>query len=259
MEKKKVIHSICMTIIAVLLSACGGNNSGGGSSKDVPLYATGEGVYLINRETKTSHAWCGKADINDGFRKFGRYTDSGLLAGTLIEMEQEQFLMLKSRADISHKYLFEEQDEYSVQLLWHEANPENIHNINMSTESGMLGKGFKPIESAYCDTYYFFKDQEFAEAKSWIESLNKQPNQESQYKAKDEGGAKTYKAVIGKTVTYFGLDELKRDRFLSLYLDCGAVVQLHDKDLKGDKLIGKTIDCVTDADNKVIKYELIQK
>jgi len=243
-------------IISIFLSACGGNSSSGGKSTDIPLYAIDKGAYLANRETKTSHAWWGKADINNGYKKFGRYTDSGLLAGTLIEMNEETFLMLKSRADISHKYLFEEQDSYSIQLLWHDSNPENIHNANMNTEFGLLGKSFTPIEYAYCDTYYFYKDDELAEAKTWIENLQKQPNQESKYKAKDEGGVKTYKAAIGKAVLYFGLDELKRDRFLSLYLDCGAVVQLHDKNLKGENLTGKIIDCVTDENNKVIVYEI---
>lgn len=254
MKTKKITHAIYLAIIILILSACGVNNSS--NSKGIPGYATGETAYLANRETKTSHAWCGKADINGGYKKFGRYTDSGLLAGTLIEMDDYTFLILKSRADISHKYLFEEQDEYSMELLWHDPNPENIHNTNMSTESSMLGKSFQPIECGYCDTYYFFKDSELAEAKSWIENLNKKPNQESHYNAKDEGGVKTYKATIGKVVTYFGLDELKRDRFLSIYLDCRAVVQLHDKDLKGDKLIGKTLDCVTDSNNKVVVYKL---
>jgi hypothetical protein len=128
----------------------------------------------------------------------------------------------------------------------------------MATEASMLGRSFTPLENAYCDSYYFFKDEELAEAKLWMESLDKQSNQKSKYNAKEEGGVKTYKAVIGKVVTYRGQDELKSDSFRSVYLDCGAIVEIRYKgtDLNPANLTGKTIDCVTDANNKVIVFEL---
>ena len=242
------------------MASCGGNGgSGGGKSVDIPGYATLAEPYFKNRETKTSHAWWGKADSNLGSKKFGRYTDSGQLSGMLIELGENQVVMLQTKSNLSlTKYLFEEDYVYSVQLIWHDANAENPHNTNMATEASMLDRSFTSLENAYCDSYYFYKDEEMDEARAWLESLEKQPNQKSKYDAKEEGGVKTYKAVIGKVVTYLGQDELKPDSFRSVYLDCGAVVGIHFKgtDLNPSTLIGKTIDCVTDADNKVIKYEL---
>lgn len=258
----KRIYCITGALLAamIVLASCGGNSSSGGKSTDIPGYATLAEPYFKNRETKGSHAWCGTADSNLGSKKFGRYTDSGLLSGMLIEVEGNTFVMLQTKSNLSlTKYLFEEGHLYSVQLLWHDFDAENPHNSNMATEASMLGKSFTPLENAYCDSYYFFKDEELSEARTWIEGLDKQPNQKSKYDAKAEGGVKTYKAVIGKVVTYTGQDELKPDNFRSVYLDCGAVVEIHFKgiDLNPSTLIGKTIDCVTDANNKVIKYELI--
>lgn len=258
MRKKIIIIVMLAMTASVIFTSC---NSSGSSSKsaDIPSYALGEGAYFANRETKTSHAWYGKADINDGTKKFGRYTDGGLLSGMLIEMNEEQFVMLQTKSNLSlTKYLFEAQDEYSVHLIWYDFNSENPHNVAMQTESSMLGRDFIPLENAYCDSYYFVKDEELAEARTWMEGLNKQSNQKSKFNAKDEGGVKTYKAGVGKVVTYIGQDELKPDSFRSLYLDCGAVVNIAFKgtDLNPAKLIGKTIDCVTDTENKVIVYEL---
>ena len=259
MRKSFIISAMFALTASLILSSC--TNSSGSSSKsvDIPPYALGEGSYFANRTTKTTHAWYGKADINEGTKKFGRYTDGGLLSGMLIEMEEEQFVMLQTKSNLSlTKYLFEDQNEYSVHLIWHDFNSENPHNANMTTESSLSGRSFIPLENAYCDSYYFFKDEELAEAKSWIESLDKQANQQSKYNAKEEGGVKTYKAGIGKVVTYIGQNELKPENFRSIYLDCGAVVEIRFRgtDLNPAKLIGKTIDCVTDADNKVIVYEL---
>lgn len=240
-----------------LMSSCGGN--GGGKSVDVPGYATGAEPYFKNRETKTSHAMCGKDFINLGHRKFGSYRSS-LLTGTMVETDEgDTFVMLKDGGNYSlGEYLFEQSFEYSVQLLWHEYAEENPINSTLAAND-LRGRGFVPVENNYCDAYYFFSDQDFAEAKTWLETLDKQPNQPSKYDAKEAGGVKTYKAKIGKAVAYFGVDDLKGDRFLSLYLDCGAVVELRSKRyLTTKEVTGRTIDCVTDADNKVIEYELIK-
>ncbi|NDV58883.1 hypothetical protein [Bacteroides sp. 519] len=255
--RKEIINVMFALTTCVFFIGC--NNSGSSKSVDIPSYAFGKESYFANHATKSSHAWYGKADINDGTKKFGRYTDGGLLSGMLIEMNEEQFVMLQTKSNLSlTKYLFEDQDEYSVHLIWHDFNTNNPHNAAMQSESAMLGRNFTPLENAYCDSYYFVKDNELAEAKSWIENLNKQPNQQSKYNAKEEGGVKTYKAVIGKVVTYIGQNELKPENFRSVYLDCGAVVNIPFKgtDLNPAKLIDKTIDCVVDAENKVIKYEL---
>ncbi|MCC8146471.1 MAG: hypothetical protein LIO93_08560 [Bacteroidales bacterium] len=257
MRKKSIILIAMLAITAsVTLTSC---NSSGSNRKsvDIPSYALGEEAYFANRVTKTSHAWCGKAGSNLGTKKFGSYK-SALLSGVLIEMEGTAVLMLQDGGSLSlTKYLFTEDYNYSVQLLWHEYTEDNPINSTLAAND-LRGRGYTPIENNYCDSYYFYRDEQFDEARLWLETLDKQPNQNSQYDAEAEGGVKTYKAVVGKTVEYFGVDDLKSDRFLSLYLDCGAVVELRSKNyLTSKEVTHKTIDCVTDADNKVIKYELI--
>ena len=251
---KRLFWIVCAT---ALMSSCGGD--GGGKSVDVPGYAIGAEPYFKNRETKTSHAMCGKDFINLGYKKFGSYRSS-LLTGTMVETDEgDVFVMLQDGGNYSlGAYLFERSFEYSVQLLWHEYAEENPINSTLAA-SDLRGRGFVPVENNYCDAYYFFNDEEFAEAKTWLETLEKQPNQPSKYDAQEAGGVKTYKAKIGKAVAYFGVDDLKGDRFLSLYLDCGAVVELRSKRyLTTKEVTGRTIDCVTDADNKVVEYEFIK-
>ncbi|MDR3119035.1 MAG: hypothetical protein LBU44_06405 [Mediterranea sp.] len=253
--------SNCLTIMLlmalVLISSCGGSGGTGSKSVDIPGYATLAESYFANRETKTSHAWYGKADSNLGSKKFGSY-HSGMLTGILVEMEGESFVMLQDGGNLSlTKYLFEQDYDYSVQLLWHEHTEDNPINSTLAAND-LRGRGFVPLENNYCDSYYFFRDEQFEEAKRWLEALEKQPNQNSQYDAKAEGGVKTYKAKIGKVVEYFGVDDLKSDCFLSLYLDCGAVVELRPKGLflTAKETESRIIDCVTDTANKVIVYEL---
>ncbi|WP_390553583.1 hypothetical protein [Alistipes indistinctus] len=242
-----------MTIIS-----CGGSGgSGKGKSVDVPGYAIGTESYFKNRETKGSHAFCGKDFVNNGHKKFGSYR-SAQLTGTLVETDEgDLFVMLQDGGSLSlGKYLFEQSYDYSVQLLWHEYTKDNPINATLAA-SDLRERGFVLIENNYCDSYYIFKDEQFAEAKAWMETLEKQPNQQSEYDPKAVGGVKTYKAKIGKAVEYFGVDDLKTDRFLSLYLDCGAVVELRSKKFyASQEVVGKSIDCVTDAQNKVIEYKL---
>ncbi len=238
--------------------SCGNSVAGKGKSPDIPGYATGAEPYFKGRETKTSHAICGKDFINRGHKKFGSYRSS-MLTGTMVETDEgDNFVMLQDGGNYSlGKYLFERSCDYSVQLLWHEYEEENPINSTLAA-CDLRGWGFVPVENNYCDAYYFFNDGEFAEAAAWLETLEKQPNRPSKFDAEKSGGAKTYKAKIGKAVEYFGADDLKSDRFLSLYLDCGAVVELRSKNyLSADEASGRTIDCVTDADNKIIRYEFV--
>jgi len=255
MRKKIITIAMLALTVSVILGSC--NSSGSSKSVDIPLYATGTESYFKNRETKTSHAFCGKDFINNGHKKFGSYKGGRLLTGTLVETDEgDLFVMLQEGGNLSlGKYLFEQSFDYSVQLLWHDYTEDNPINSTLATNDHR-GTGFVPVENNYCDSYYFFKDEQFAEAKAWLETLEKQPNQQSGYDPRKEGGIKTYKAKIGKAVEYFGVDDLNTDRFLSLYLDCGAVVELRAKKYYTTKeVIGKTIDCVTDTDNKVIVYE----
>lgn len=251
---KRIIWIACAT---ALMSSC--SVEGGGKGVDVPGYATGAEAYFKDRETKASHALCGKDFINLGYKKFGSYR-SALLTGTMVETDEgDSFVMLQDGGNYSlGNYLFEQSMDYSVQLLWHEYAEENPINAKLAA-SDLRGRGFVPVETNYCDAYYFFNDGDFAEAKTWLETLEKQPNQLSEFDAEAVGGVKTYKAKIGKVVVYFGVNDLKSDRFLSLYLDCGAVVELRSKKyLTTNEVIGKTIDCVTDADNKVLEHKFIK-
>lgn len=251
---KRLFLFVCAS---ALLASCGAE--GGGKGVDVPGYATGAELYFKGRETKTSHALCGKDFINLGYKKFGSYRSS-LLTGTMVETDEgDSFVMLQDGGSYSlGKYLFEQSMEYSVQLLWHEYAEENPINATLAAND-LRGRGFVPVENNYCDAYYFFNDGDFAEAAAWLETLDKQPNQPSEFDAEAVGGVKTYKAKIGKAVVYFGVNDLKSDRFLSLYLDCGAVVELRAKQfLTPKEVIGKTIDCVTDADNKVLEHKFIK-
>lgn len=250
---KKLLWIVCAS---AFVSSCGGGSDKG---VDVPGYATGAETYFKGRETKTSHALCGKDFINLGYKKFGSYR-SGMLTGTLVETDEgDSFVMLQDGGNISlGNYLFEQSMDYSVQLLWHEYAEENPINATLAA-SDLRGRGFVPVENNYCDAYYFFNDGRFAEAAAWLETLEKQPNQPSEFDAEAVGGVKTYKAKIGKVVEYFGVNDLKSDRFLSLYLDCGAVVELRsNRYLTTKEVIGKTIDCVTDADNKVLEHKFIK-
>lgn len=255
---KNIYLLICaLSILSMTMMSCGDSGgSGSGKSVDIPAYALGTEPYFKSRETKTSHAFRGKDFVNNGNKKFGSYR-SAQLTGTLVETDEgDLFVMLQDGGSLSlGKYLFEQSFDYSVQLLWHEYTEDNPINATLAA-SDLRERGFIPIENNYCDSYYFFKDEQFAEAKTWLEALEKQPNQQSEYDPKAVGGAKTYKAKIGKAVEYFGVDDLKSDRFLSLYLDCGAVVELRSKKyLTTQEVVGKTIDCVTDAQNKIIEYK----
>jgi hypothetical protein len=252
---------ILLAATTIFTVSCGGRGGSGGRYVDIPAYATGEGAYFAGRETETAHAVCGKGGINYGHKKFGNY-DGSMISGTLIEMEGSedgvQFVVLQSGNGPSlTSYMFRESHIYSVQLLWHEFEGEE-NPINAAMAADLRGRGYTPLENNYCTSYYFYRDEALADAASWLSTLEKQPNQKSKYDAKVEGGVKTYHAAIGRAVEYFGENELKADRFLSLYLDCGAVVEFRAKGarLEDDQMAGKTIDCVTDANNRVIIYEL---
>lgn len=145
-----------------------------------------------------------------------------------------------------------------LHLLWNEENPDNKYNLSLAGGSTIRNTPYNKLEGNYSDSYYFSKRKDMAEAVDYLKNLEKQPNQQSQYSAKEQGGTKTYKAKIGKVVKYFGNNNLEFDQFMSLYLDCGAVVELHYKGMSGN-MADKTIDCVTDDNNKVIIHEIIKE
>jgi hypothetical protein len=141
-------------VTSTILISC---NYSGGSSKsvDIPPYAIGEGAYFADRETKTAHVWYGKADINYGTKKFGRYTDGGLLSGMHIEMNGEQFVMLQTKSNLSlTKYLFEDQDEYSVQLIWYEFNLFGLNSPKLCFEKK---NDFQIIPRQLCCEVVYFR------------------------------------------------------------------------------------------------------
>ncbi len=258
----KKLTTILAAVAAIALASCGGGGkTGGGKSVDIPTWATGEKTYFADRETKTAHAIWGKAGNNMGHKKLGAYKN-GMISGTLVEMEEDGsvFVVLQGGNGPSlTKYMFEEAHIYSAEMLWHEfEGDENPINAEMAAESSLRGRSYTTLDKNYSTSYYFYKDEARADAIEWLSTLQKQPNQQSKYDAEAEGGVKTYKAAVGKAVEYVGMNELKADRFLALYLDCGAVVELRPKGLflSSGEAVGRTIDCVVDADNKVIVYEL---
>ena len=253
--KKTCLTTSVILLVTLMIVSCGGS---GGKSVDIPLYAIGEASYFANQQTKTAKAVRGMVEVNHGYKRFGTYSGGRLLTGNALEADGVYFVMLQNNTDLPvNKYLFEHQFDYTVHYLLHEKNDkDNPHNLILSAMA--FDNPYTPIESAYTDSYYFHRNDAMEEAKSWFETLDKQPNQPSKYNPKDEeGGAKTYKATIGKAVEFFGIKDLKSDWFLALYLDCGAVVEFRSKNrLTTKEVIGKTIDCVTDANNTVIEYEL---
>ena len=257
--KTNCLTTSIILLVTLMIAACGGNGSSNGKSVDIPPYAVNKGAYFADQQTKTAQALWGIVEVNHGYKNFGTYKGGSQLNGRAVEADGLYFVMLQLSTAISlNTYLFERQFEYTLHLLLHEKNAENPHNLNMSAMSSYGAGTYIPVESAYSDTYYFYKNDALEEAKTWIETLEKQPNQPSKYNAKEEeGGVKTYKATIGKAVEFFGVKDLKKDRFLALYLDCGAVVEYRAGTFRTPgEVIGKTIDCVTDNSNKVLIYEL---
>jgi len=242
--------------LACFLISCGGKKST--KSVDIPPYTVGNGSYFDNKTDKNSFALYGKADGNFGRKKFGSYTNGSQLSGLNLHFGDDTFIMLKSGVGSILDYTNDV--EYSMHVLVTKFNEDNPYNSGLISEHILLNRPAPSmIEINYSDSYYFYKDEDFMDAKQYIETLEKKENQSSKFVIdKDSNKTKTYKAKIEKVVEYFGIKNLKSDKFFSLYLDCGAVVQLNNRNLWKSQLIGKTIDCITSDDNVIIEYELIK-
>ncbi|NDW09574.1 hypothetical protein [Dysgonomonas sp. 520] len=109
--------------------------------------------------------------------------------------------------------------------------------------------------NATSKNFYFFEIEKYDEAVEYLKNLKKAKNRESKYK----GEFRTYNSKIGKSVIYTGFQNAERKDFASLYLECGAVVQLFDKEVLYEDLVGKNIDCtVMMASNDVMDFTITE-
>lgn len=243
------------TFVVIALASCNGG-SGSSKSKDIPDYALGETSYFASREGKGAHAFMGFAEGRLGYYKFGMLGNGYHLSGMLVILNGENVTLLNSDESFG-ECVIEEDSLHIMHALWYDEKQDNPHNSSLEMGSSIRGRAHNKVEGNYSDSYIFAKRKDVAEAVEYLKTLDKQPNQPSQYNPAEHGGTKTYKAKIGKQVTYEGNDSLKVRKFRSLYLDCGAVVEYDDKRFKSN-FVGRTIDCVTDDNNKVIVCEFIK-
>lgn len=229
--------------VSVLLTGCE-------STSNVPAYALGEGNYFSYPESGYSAVY-GKIDTISQIEYMGndKYDRLAKIVGYEAKMNGQKFYLIfkeKHRGyDRSH-WLFSDKS-LSIHAL-----------VTQNT-----GKKYDMDEKlSYSDSYYFVDDEELAKAIKKFNSATKTKNNPSQYNVKDYAemkGCKTYHANIISTVEYRGKIDSYDERFLSLYLSCGVVVQLRtDKEIGSpydDSLVYR-IDCITDENNNVFAYEI---
>lgn len=253
--KISCIASFIMT--AILFTACGGAGSSS-KTKDVPDYALGKTSYFAPREGKGAHAFVGFADEKPKYKKFGLLDNGRNLSGNLVVIGDESVMFLYTSSNSYDKYIAKDDSSHIMHLLWFDETPENHYNASLIGGSSIRNSSYNLIEGNYSDSYLFAKRKDIAEAVEYLNNLEKQPNQPSQFNPTEHGGTKTYKAKVGKQVLYIGNDSLNVTKFQSLYLDCGAVVEHKPRNIYMN-FVGDVIDCVTDDDNKVITCEFIKE
>lgn len=259
MKTLTINHITSLLVMAILFAGCGGANGGSSSStKDVPDYALGKTSYFASREGKGAHAFLGFADGRLGYDEYGMLDNGRNMAGMLVILNGKNVNLLYTSTNSFREYVIEDDSLHIMHVLWNDENPENPYNISLQGGTAMRGFSHKKVEGNYSDSYLFAKRKDVAEAVEYLNNLEKQPNQPSQFNPTEHGGIKTYKAKVGKQVDYFGNDSLDVKRFKSLYLDCGAVVEHKPQNIYSN-FVGQTIDCVTDDNNKVIVYEFIKE
>lgn len=249
---KRILQTLApvpVLIFLLLFSACGSK------SKDIPDYAWGKESYFAPYAEKGAHVFIGYADGRVDSGQLGMLDTGHHLASDDILVGENTIKVLSTGYSLS-KYFIEEDYAHTLHMLWRDADPQNSYNLSLESTKTMRGFSYLPVDGNYCDHYYFSDNKEQAAAVAYLEALEIQPNQASQYVAKEHGGTKTYKATIGKSVRYRGFNKAKRDDFLALYLDCGAVVEFPYEG-RSPKIEGRIIDCVTDKNNRIMIHELI--
>jgi hypothetical protein len=245
MKKVKLFGLSLLTLsAAALLTGCGGKGS------DIPDYALGKGSYFGNHKSGFT-AVSGKIEtlpeaVSFGYDETNRMME---IKGYEVQMDGKNFYFLfkgtlgagGSRNNRVNR-LFED-------------NSLTVHAlVAPNNNDGKYAK--MKNDRSYSDSYFFVDDEELAEAMKAFDAAPKTPNQTSRYTPKeyaDRGGEKTYHAEIVAVVKYRGRENFGDTEFVSLYLSCGAAVQLYTEEsvYSGDK-----IDCITDKDNRVIKYKI---
>lgn len=246
---KPILH-IFAPIVVLLFCAC----ATGSKTQDIPDYAWGKESYFAPYAEKGTHIFRGYAEGRMATWDYGMLDTGHHLGGIFITADGATMNLLYTGYSLN-EYVIEDDYAHTLHMLWRDESPENPYNLSMESTKSMRGMKYNPVEGNYCDSYYFSNNAEQQAAVAYLETLEKQPSQPSQYDAKEQGGTKTYKALIGKTVRYRGFREARRDDFLALYLDCGAVVEFPYKGFS-PKIEGQTIDCVTDDNNRILIHEL---
>lgn len=247
--KKNLFIAFVITIMAATVVSCG--NSGNKDEKaketsqstkgtkasknvDVPLYALSKGNIFDEVASKEKKLTALTGNMGNRYAKgdIGFGPSGHRLYYNDIDVNDKRFHILFSNA--IEDYLIGE--KYLMHVLVN-ADTKNYPQL--------------PKDVSFSDTYYFFQHEKVSEAIAKFNSTTKTENKPSSFVAKDLGGVKTYNAKIIHAVAYSGMNKGKETRFLSLYLECGAVVQLF-KEFMTKNFIGKNIDCVTDEENNIV-------
>jgi hypothetical protein len=244
MKKVKLFSLSLLTLLSsAALTCCGGKGS------DIPDYALGKGSYFGNHKSGFT-AVSGKIEtlpeaVSFGYDETNRMME---IKGYEIQMDGKNFYFLFKGTLGTGGYR-----NSRVNRLF-EDHSLTVHALVVPNNND--GKYAKmKNDRSYSDTYFFVDDEELAAAIKAFDAAPKTPNQTRRYTPKeyaDRGGERTYHAGIIAVVKYHGRENFNDTEFLSLYLSCGAVVQLYTEE---NIYAGDSIDCITDKNNRVIKYK----
>lgn len=245
-------------IILLLTSALFFASCGGTKSVDIPLFTLGNGPIWGSQVPSDCYAKFGKATVKGAVINYGSYSEESNLMGLPVVMGDKKMVLLSEGS--ASIFPLASDKEYSLHVMTHKEDKDNPYTAVLKAFSlfSLTGEKAKMVNSDYSDTYYFVNDKELNSAVTYIQNIDKQKNMPSSYHVKDfqkeHKGAKCYNSKVGSAVEYTGMQRLKFTTFVSLYLECGAVVNLYIFNKPASSLVGESIDCVVTKDNTVIEY-----
>lgn len=227
--KKNLFIAIVITIMAATITSCGSDKV-----SDFQPYAVGEGCYFDASDFKNAKAFIGKR-----FDRTETYTKIGLgIHGFMVHYD-------KVNLDV---------DKEMFHLLQTNSSGRDVNDYENYSMHIVVQKGkYLPEgeEVFFSENYYTFNDEKFKKAVETFKATSKTENLPSRFDAKADGGVKTYHSKIIAAIAYNGMEKRLPSKFVSLYLECGAVIQIFDEPM-AKKFEGKTIDCVVDKNNNVV-------
>jgi hypothetical protein len=248
---KKELSILSTTLVAVLLfSSCSDKGTIKFAKTDVPAYALGEN-YFIKQASQSGSLKAVSGNSQNEFERGVRLQRTNVVGNKenfyYDEQDMQQydkpFRAIHNDVYTPYRYLADATKTISVMI--DDRGEERF------------GADWKGV--SFSDNYLFCDTEKLQEAIKLFNETEFQKNKPSSYEPSEEnGGTHTYHANCIAAVHYYGAFDEKTVDFLSLYLDCGAVVQRKDAgayDLR--RFVGKELDCLVDDDNNIVESKIV--